>query len=155
MVNIMAGDITGTQAASPVKIQQRFNPDRVASQPGMGPKNLVKESISDSKLSNEGLNKVKDKLAEEKKLASTPLEAREEEAENKNQLTEKIAQLNDYSQKINREIQFSVDEGTDRTVVKVIDSETDKVIRQIPSEEVLKIAESLENFSGMLLQEQA
>jgi flagellar protein FlaG len=155
MVNMMASEITGSQAASPVKIQQRFNPDRVASQPDMSSTKPGMESL-DSVLSNEGLKRVKDELAEEKKLASVPTEkTAKEEAENEDKLTEKIAQLNDYSQKINREIQFSVDEGTDRTVVKVIDSETDKVIRQIPSEEVLKIAESLENFSGMLLQEQA
>ena len=151
---MMASEITGSQAASPVKIQQRFNPDRVVSQPDMSSTKPGMESL-DSVLSNEGLNKVKDELAEEKKLASVPTETKAKEAENEDKLTEKIAQLNDYSQKINREIQFSVDEGTDRTVVKVIDSETDKVIRQIPSEEVLKIAESLENFSGMLLQEQA
>ncbi len=154
MVNMMASEITGTQAASPVKIQQRINQDRVASQPDTSYSKPAQES-SISVLSDEGLNRVNQELAEQNKLASAPLDAKEEEAEQKDQLTEKIAQLNDYSQKVNREIQFSVDEGTDRTVVKVIDSETEKVIRQIPSEEVLKIAESLENFSGMLLQEQA
>ena len=60
-----------------------------------------------------------------------------------------------YAQNINREIQFSVHKETNQTIVKVVDRETDKVIRQLPSEEILKIAESLENFSGMLLKEQA
>ena len=150
----MANEITSTLAASPVKIQQRFNHDRVANQPDMTSEKSVPES-SDSVLTKEGLNQIKQGIAEDKQLALTDLAAKAEEAKNEDQLTDKIAQLNDYTQRINREIQFSVDEGTDRTVVKVIDSKTDEVIRQIPSEEVLRITESMENFSGMLLQEQA
>ncbi len=149
----MASEITSTQTASPVKIQQRFNLDRVVSQPDMRPKTSAIE-FSNSVMGKKGLSKIEGQPAEEKKLASELLDAKTKEAENK-ELDKKIAQLNDYTQKINREIRFSVDEETDRTVIKVIDSETDEVIRQIPSEEILRIAESLEKFSGILLQEQA
>lgn len=38
-------------------------------------------------------------------------------------------------------LNFSTDEASGRTVVKVIDAETEDVIRQIPSEEVLKTAD--------------
>lgn len=40
-------------------------------------------------------------------------------------------------------LNFSTDESSGRTVVKVIDAETKDVIRQIPSEEVLKTADKV------------
>jgi flagellar protein FlaG len=53
-------------------------------------------------------------------------------------------------------LQFSVDEGSGRTVVKVTDKDTGETIRQIPSEAVLALAESIGEFQkGMLLQQKA
>jgi flagellar protein FlaG len=52
-------------------------------------------------------------------------------------------------------LQFSVDKDTHSTVVKVIDSETNKLIRQIPSEELLSISKRLEAATGMLFSETA
>lgn len=52
-------------------------------------------------------------------------------------------QLQDYVATAGRTLEFRLDEGTGMTVVTVKDSESGDVIRQIPSEEVLKIAESL------------
>lgn len=47
-----------------------------------------------------------------------------------------------------RNLQFSIDEDTGRTVVRVVDTSTKEVIRQIPSEEVLAIAKALDQESG-------
>jgi flagellar protein FlaG len=52
-------------------------------------------------------------------------------------------QLQDYVATAGRTLEFRLDEGTGMTVVTVKDSESGDVIRQIPSEEVLRIAESL------------
>lgn len=51
-----------------------------------------------------------------------------------------VRNLNDFVQNSRRELNFSVDDQTGRTVVKVIDHETKEVIRQIPAEEVLAVA---------------
>ncbi len=67
---------------------------------------------------------------------------------------EAISNLNDYAQNLKRQLHFSVDEDSGRTVIKVTDPETDEMIRQIPPEEVLRIAESLEEQSGLLLSAQ-
>jgi flagellar protein FlaG len=75
--------------------------------------------------------------------------ARQEQAE---ALRDKVAKINDYMQNLNRNLQFSVDEGSGDTIVKVIDSETDKVVRQIPSEEVLDARNAIEKFRGLLLE---
>lgn len=42
-----------------------------------------------------------------------------------------------------RQLQFTVDEDSGRTIITVIDRESGKVIRQIPPEELLQIAESV------------
>ena len=56
------------------------------------------------------------------------------------EVLEAVQNLNAFVQKTRRELNFSVDEQTGRTVVKVIDHETKDVIRQIPAEEILDVA---------------
>ena len=52
-------------------------------------------------------------------------------------------------------LQFSVDDSTGRTVVRVIDSNTGDTIRQMPSEEALAIARDIERMKGFLLRDSA
>ena len=54
-----------------------------------------------------------------------------------------VSQLNAYIQNTQRDVDFSVDDATGRVVVRVIDSESEEVIRQIPSEEMLAISRHL------------
>lgn len=49
-----------------------------------------------------------------------------------------------------RNLEFSTDEESGRIVVKVIASETGELVRQIPSEEVLRIAHSLSDVNSLL-----
>lgn len=51
-------------------------------------------------------------------------------------------------------LSFSIDDTTGKTVVRITDAQTGEMIRQIPSEEMLEIARSLDRMQGMLLQEQ-
>lgn len=69
------------------------------------------------------------------------------------ELTEAVKRLNDLSLSIRRELQFSIDEKSGRTVIKVLDSESKEIIRQIPPEEVLSVIERLEAATGGLVQE--
>lgn len=59
-------------------------------------------------------------------------------------IAETVERLTDRMQALRRELNFSVDEASGRTVITVKDSETDEVIRQIPAEEALRLAERLE-----------
>ncbi|WP_417511941.1 flagellar protein FlaG [Methylophaga sp.] len=70
-------------------------------------------------------------------------------------LRDKVAQLNDYMQNMNRNLQFSVDDTSGDTVIKVIDSETEEVVRQIPSEEILEARHAAEKYRGILLETKA
>ena len=54
------------------------------------------------------------------------------------------------TQSIDRKLQFSVDDSSGRTVIKVLDPQTDEIIRQIPSEEVLRLAERIADAQSLL-----
>jgi len=76
-------------------------------------------------------------------------ETTEEKESSEQSLDSAVKQLNSYVQSINRNLEFNIDKDNGRTVVKVIDAETDELIRQIPNEEALEIAKNLDNdFSG-------
>jgi flagellar protein FlaG len=47
---------------------------------------------------------------------------------------------------------FSIDDSTGKTIVRITDAKTGEMVRQIPSEEMLEIARSLDRMQGMLLQ---
>jgi flagellar protein FlaG len=57
-----------------------------------------------------------------------------------------VSKLSEFVQISNRQLNFSVDEGSNKLVVKVTDVESGEVIRQIPSEEVLKLSERLQEM---------
>ncbi|GAB3460301.1 flagellar protein FlaG [Azotobacter salinestris] len=52
-------------------------------------------------------------------------------------------------------VEFHLSEPGPRVVTEIVDRESGEVIRQIPSEEVLRIARSLEQLRGILLRETA
>lgn len=59
-------------------------------------------------------------------------------------------QINKALKQFDSDIQFSVDENN-RTNIKVIDTQTNEVIRQMPSKEMLAIAQALDKFQGLLI----
>lgn len=61
-------------------------------------------------------------------------------------LEEAVSHLKEYVQSVQRDMDFSVDDMTGRYVVRVIDSQTQELIRQIPSEEMLAISRDLAQF---------
>jgi flagellar protein FlaG len=52
-------------------------------------------------------------------------------------------------------IEFTVDQESGKTVVKVIETETQALIRQIPSPEMLEMAHAIERMQGLLLRQKA
>jgi uncharacterized FlaG/YvyC family protein len=51
----------------------------------------------------------------------------------------------------NRELTFLVDRGTHKLILRVVDVKTDEVILQLPTEEVLRLAERLTDGSKLVL----
>lgn len=66
-----------------------------------------------------------------------------------------VDNVNEYVQNISRQLNFSVEKDTGRTVIRVVDSSTDELVRQIPTEEFLELAKALEKAKGILLRAEA
>lgn len=56
---------------------------------------------------------------------------------------------------LQRNLDFSVDDSSGQVVVKVIDGESGKLIRQIPSEDLLRLSERLEDMRSLLFKAEA
>lgn len=67
----------------------------------------------------------------------------------RDELVEPIQRINEVMR--NYGVQFELGEEESRVVTRIVDRESGDVIRQIPSEEVLRVAERLGEVSGRLL----
>ena len=54
-----------------------------------------------------------------------------------------------------RTLQYQVDESTHEVVATIVDSSNKTVVVQIPSEEVLRIAQAIDRMQGFLIQGKA
>jgi|AntRauTorckE6833_2_1112554.scaffolds.fasta_scaffold40844_1 flagellar protein FlaG len=68
---------------------------------------------------------------------------------------EAVSSIREFAQSIQRNLNFSLDDSTGRVVVKVTDGVSGEVIRQIPSEEALRLTESLDEVRSLLFNAQA
>lgn len=59
-----------------------------------------------------------------------------------------VSEVSEFVQARNRQLAFSIDEDSRRSVVKVTDSDSGEVIRQIPSEEVLALSERIKELQS-------
>lgn len=66
-----------------------------------------------------------------------------------------VVNLQDFVQTVNRDIRFSVHDDTGEIVVQVTDSESGDVIRQIPSEDALELAKSIQDVRSLLFETRA
>jgi flagellar protein FlaG len=71
------------------------------------------------------------------------------------EVQEVVDKLNGLMQNGQHNLNFSVDKDTDNVVVKVMDGETEEVIRQFPSEETLKLSKHLEGMLGLIFNDKA
>lgn len=71
------------------------------------------------------------------------------------EVREAIAKVNEMVSSMDRGLEFSVDEETNIKIVKVVDTQSKEVIRQMPSEEVVQISKWLDKLQGMLLRDKA
>ncbi|QYG06345.1 flagellar protein FlaG [Janthinobacterium sp. PAMC25594] len=85
--------------------------------------------------------------------AVTPQQASREPS--REQLDKAVSALNQSSQMKTQGLEFSIDEDSHRTVVKVIDQETKEVLRQIPSKEALALAKTFDSAKGSLISQSA
>jgi flagellar protein FlaG len=72
----------------------------------------------------------------------------------KKDIGESLDILREAFRMFNRRLKFSVNEEIDRVVVKVVDGSTDKVIKEIPPEEIQKLVARIRETIGILFDEE-
>ena len=66
-----------------------------------------------------------------------------------------LGELASVSAAFDKRLSFSINEKLDQVVVKVIDNDTDKVIREIPPAELQHVHERIREVIGILFDERA
>lgn len=74
---------------------------------------------------------------------------------NREQVLAAVTDMQDFVQATHHNIQFQLDENSGRMLVKVTERDTGEVIRQIPSEEAVRLAESLSEIRSLLFSAEA
>lgn len=94
----------------------------------------------DNQATGKALPKGGEKLPENTAPAPTP-----------DRVEQAVQQIQSYLSDSQRQLQFQVDSASGRTIVRVINPETNEVIRQIPGEEMLKLARAMGNNGGRII----
>ncbi|MDR0736908.1 MAG: flagellar protein FlaG [Zoogloeaceae bacterium] len=87
--------------------------------------------------------------------AEEELDPDQQEALTRQKLQEGVKELREFVKPYNTSLTFSIDEESGELVIKVTDNETGDVIRQIPSEDALKLAQALDTLKGLFIRQQA
>ena len=74
---------------------------------------------------------------------------------NREQVLAAVTDMQDFVQATHHNIQFQLDENSGRMLVKVTERDSGEVIRQIPSEEAVRLAESLSEIRSLLFSAEA
>ena len=106
-------------------------------------------NASDLAGSSAAVSKVENSQVTSDLSKAEKLQARNEAT--REQLDDAVSQLNDFVQNVQRDLQFEVDNELGQTIVKVVDQSTKEVIRQIPDELALRLAENLQQDEPLTL----
>ncbi len=87
--------------------------------------------------------------------AAATAEKGRDTAASDDELRKAVEKVSSAMQAYGRELNFSIDQDSGIQVVKVLDTTNNEVIRQFPSEEVLRIAKNLDKVLGVLFEERA
>ena len=84
---------------------------------------------------------------------AAPVEVVKAEAPNKlspEDMREVIEVANAALKNANNSLQFQIDESLEQPIVSVVDQDSGEVIRQLPSEEIVRISRSIDSMRGVL-----
>jgi flagellar protein FlaG len=72
------------------------------------------------------------------------------------QLQNALDKLNQSMQQANTGLEFSIAEGSQKAVIKVVDTKTGETIKQFPSQEAIAISKEIDQFQkGLLVRQKA
>lgn len=143
MVNIMSSEITNIVKLSPVTVVKA---DKQANEQPASRLNDKLSLLSAEPTSKKSIDEVKKQQDDKKSKLS--LESTKKA----------VDEGNTFLQAVERNLQFKVDDSTKELVVKIVDSNSGEVLRQIPSEEMLafiKRMKEMEGQQGFVIQDRA
>lgn len=87
--------------------------------------------------------------------SATQAEPEKAKEPKREELVRAVKDIQEFVQAAQRQLDFSIDDSTGKIVVKVIATDSGEVIRQLPSEAALKLAQSLTDANSLLFEAQA
>ena len=73
------------------------------------------------------------------------------QAKDSQDLQDAVRTANEAVRKMSTNIKFETDHSSGQVVVQVIDAETQKVLRQMPSEEMLSLSKAIDRMRGLMI----
>lgn len=91
---------------------------------------------------------------------STPVElpsraVRSVSAPTTEQIKDALDQLNKALKTMSNGVQFALDDETQIRIAKLVDTQTNEIIRQFPAQELIDLAKALDKLHGSLIQQKA
>lgn len=115
----------------------------------------IKNSLNPGLSARSPANEKSPRTVETKNEEPVERAAGDGEKISREQVESAVSSIQEFVQSVRRNINFSLEAGSDRVVVKVTDADSGDVIRQIPSEEALQMAENLEEVRSLLFNAKA
>jgi flagellar protein FlaG len=79
----------------------------------------------------------------------------QKDQENQQQFSNAVKEISNFFQMAQSSLEFSLDDVSGQMIMQIKDTETNEVIRQIPSEDVLTLAKRLDDLTGVLFKASA
>ena len=87
--------------------------------------------------------------------ATNPVVAQKPTRPDPQKAAQAAKEINDFLKSSSAGIEFQVDNQSERVIVRVVDTETKQLIRQVPTEEMVAISHALDRMTGLLLAQKA
>ena len=126
--------------------------------------NTVNSSNATAAKIDIGMTPVKANAAEDVELAkgsikaveqSNQAEAAEAEEQSPEVMQKLVEEMSNMMSVMRKGLAFKIDEDSGTNIVSVMDIDSGDVIRQIPNEEALKLAQKLSEVTGLLMKTEA
>jgi flagellar protein FlaG len=102
---------------------------------------------------SEMLRNTREEIVERNNMQQTAGSDQDDFCMSESMVTESVAKANKELEYFNRRLEYSIHEGTKEIMVKVINSETNEVIREIPPEKILNMIAKLWELVGLMVDE--
>ncbi len=118
-------------------------------------KETAPETVTADTTTVSKLKQVASSSASTNRAESRVSEQKREDTGNQAKLTREdvedmVEALEDFANTVQTRLNFTIDDGTKDVVVKIMDKETNEVIKQFPAEEMLELREKMQDLSGLL-----